>query len=301
MENSTFIRKIAFTFIIGIIISCSSFAQVTNGNSDSGQLYKIRFEHLALNVFDPVKVTKWYQENLGLKIVRQGGEPTYTTFISDQGGNMMFEFFYNKDYPVQDFSKWDCTSIHMAFICEDVSKIKEKLMSNGATVCSDIRKTDSGDEVLVLRDPWGFSIQFIKRENKMLNHDGFYFEHLAFNLSDSKAKAKWFTENLGMIIKREGKAPSYGMFISDSGENMMLELYQQKDYPVIGFDSLSHMTIHLAFMTDNIEAVKEKLLNTGAKVVEDITKTASGDFVLMMRDPFGMPTQFVKRANPMLK
>jgi uncharacterized glyoxalase superfamily protein PhnB len=301
MKYLSFIRRIAFTFIIGTIISCSSFAQVTNEKSDSDKSYSIRFEHLALNVLDPVKVAKWYEENLGLKIVRQGGELTYTTFISDQGGNMMFEFFYNKDYPVQDFSKWDCTSIHMAFICEDVKAIKEKLMSNGATVGIDYKKTDSGDEVLTLRDPWGFPIQFVKRVNKMLNHDGFYFEHLAFNLADSRAKAKWYTENFVMLNKREGKAPSYGMFISDAGENMMLELYQQKDYPVIGFDSLSHMTIHLAFMTDNIEAVKEKLLKIGAKVVEDITKTASGDFVLMMRDPFGMPIQFVKRANPMVK
>jgi uncharacterized glyoxalase superfamily protein PhnB len=300
MKHPSFIRRVTFTILFGIIISCSSFAQVTNEKSDNNKPYEIRFEHLAFNVLDPVKVSKWYQENLGLKVVRQGGEPTYTTFISDQGGNMMFEFFYNKDYPVQDLSKWDCTSIHMAFICEDVEKIKEKLVSNGATVGIDIKKTDSGDEVLTLRDPWGLPIQFVKRVNKMLNHDGFYFEHLAFNLSDSRVKAKWFTENLGMIVKRDGKAPSYGMFISDAGENMMLELYQQKDYPVIGFDSISHMTIHLAFMTNDIEAVKEKLLSAGAKVVEDITKTAAGDFVLMMRDPFGMPVQFVKRANPMV-
>jgi predicted enzyme related to lactoylglutathione lyase len=292
--------KNVFLFLLLIVFSASPVLNACGIKNDESK-NKIRFEHLALNVTDPVKTAEWYKENLGFKIVRQGGEPTFTTFISDEGGNMMFEFFHNADYPLQDFMKWDHNSIHMAFHCENIESIKNKLIENGATVASDIRKTDSGDQVLVLRDPWGFPIQFVSRVKKMLDHSGLYFEHLAFNLNDSREVAKWFKENLSMKIMRDGKAPTYGMFIADENANMMLELYQNKDYPVIDFENVSHMSIHLAFMVYNIEAAKEKVLSSGGKVVEDITKTSAGDFVLMMRTPWGLPIQFVKRSEPMLK
>lgn len=287
-------------FFLLMIFSTVPSLNACGIKNDDGKI-KIRFEHLALNVADPIKTAEWYKENLGFKIVRQGGEPTYTTFISDEEGNMMFEFFHNSDYPIQNFLKWDHNSIHMAFHCDDIELIKNNLTKNGAVVASDIRITDSGDQVLVLRDPWGFPIQFVSRAKKMLNHNGLYFEHLAFNLNDSREVAKWFEENLSMKIMRDGKAPTYGMFIADQDANMMLELYQNKDYPVINYDSVSHMSIHLAFMVDNMEAEKEKVLSSGGKVVEDITKTPAGDFVLMMRNPWGLPIQFVKRNEPMLK
>jgi hypothetical protein len=35
--------------------------------------------------------------------------------------------------------------------------------------------------------------------------------------------------------------------------------------------------------------------------VEDIRVSSSGDQILMLRDPWGVPIQFIKRAEPMLK
>jgi hypothetical protein len=43
------------------------------------------------------------------------------------------------------------------------------------------------------------------------------------------------------------------------------------------------------------------LIKAGAKLAEDIKRTAVGDQILMLRDPWGQPIQFVKRAKPMLK
>jgi len=61
------------------------------------------------------------------------------------------------------------------------------------------------------------------------------------------------------------------------------------------------MAIHVAFMVNDINTIKTKLISAGATLVEDITKTPAGDLVLMLRDPWGEPIQFVKRAVPMLK
>ncbi len=292
-------RNIVLFFVIIIFGHSFLFGISKSEKGDSKNV--VQFEHIALNVADPLKTAEWYRDNLGFIIVRQGGEPNYTTFVSDPNGKMMFEFFKNADYPFQNFNDWHFMSIHVAFNCSDIAAIKKKLFAAGAVLAEELKKTDSGDQVMMLRDPWGLPIQFVQRVNTMLNHEGLFFEHIAFNVADSPAKAKWYKDNLGMIIIRDGKAPNYGMFIADEEKNMMFELYQDKNYPVIVWDSISHMTIHLAFMTDDIEAVKNKLLGSEAKVVEDINKTPGGDFILMMRDPWGLPIQFVNRLNPMIK
>ena len=126
-------------------------------------------------------------------------------------------------------------------------------------------------------------------------------EHIALNVLDPAAMVKWYTENLGMKVMRQGGPPTNTSFIADSGQHMMLELGYNADYPVIDFAKVSHMSIHLAFMVDDISTMKAKLIAAGATVVEDITKTPGGDEVLMMRDPLGLPIQFVKRVAPMLK
>ena len=81
----------------------------------------------------------------------------------------------------------------------------------------------------------------------------------------------------------------------------MLELYQKKDFPVINFHGISHMSIHLAFLVDNVEFMKEKLVAAGATIAADISTTPRGDSVVTLRDPWGQPVQFVKRVEKMLK
>jgi predicted enzyme related to lactoylglutathione lyase len=262
---------------------------------------KSRFEHIAFNVFDPIKVAKWYADNLGMKVMRSGGAPTFTTFIADSGTHMMLELFHNADFPLYEPAKIHNMSIHLAFVTPDIEKTQSQLVAAGTTVVDSLRKTSSGDKVLTLRDPWGLAIQFVQRVKPMLNSMGLYFEHFAINVDDARAKAKWYKNNLAMEIIKEGGAPSYGTFIADYGKNMMFELYQQKDYPVVDFSAVNYMSLHIAFMVDDIQEAKAKLVTAGAKVAEDVTKIPSGDFVLMMRDPWSQPIQFVKRANPMIK
>jgi glyoxylase I family protein len=128
----------------------------------------LRFEHFALNVPDPQKMVNWYVENMGMKIMRKGGPPTYGSFVSDPGGNMMLELQLNSGYPVLDLSKIDPPAMHFAFVVDDVVALRTALVASGATVAEELRETNTGDQVLVLRDPWGFAIQFIKRGTAML-------------------------------------------------------------------------------------------------------------------------------------
>ena len=126
-------------------------------------------------------------------------------------------------------------------------------------------------------------------------------EHIAFNVENPVAVAQWFVDNMGFKIMYKGDPPGNTRFVSDEKNNMMMELYNNQKFPKLNLPNVSYMSIHFAFMADSIEQVKEKLLAAGATIAEDITLTPSGDKVLMLRTPWGMPIQFVERAKPMLK
>jgi uncharacterized glyoxalase superfamily protein PhnB len=292
-------KTIKFIAIFAVLLTCLCTAAFSK--TKPIQKFTVRFEHVAFNIPDPVAAAKWYHENLGMKIMRSGGAPTFTTFIAGSGENMMMELFHNADFPLLNPATIHHMAIHFAFVTPNIEATIAKLTAAGATIADSLKKTASGDKVVTLRDPWGIPIQFAQRVTPMLAFAGLYPEHFAMNVADSRAKAKWYAENLGFLIIKEGKAPSYGMFISDPDKNMMFELYQQASYPVLNFDSLSYNALHVALMVDDIAAAKDALVKAGAKVAVDLTTTPAGDQVLMLRDPWGQPLQIVKRAAPMLK
>jgi glyoxylase I family protein len=130
---------------------------------------RIRLEHIALNVENPAGMAKWWCENLGMKIVRKGPPPINMYFITDAGGNMMLEIYHNPPDGVPDYRSMNPLMLHIAFMVDDVKGTCRKLVAAGATVASEAAVTDSGDELAMLRDPWGVPIQIVKRANPMLS------------------------------------------------------------------------------------------------------------------------------------
>ena len=129
---------------------------------------RIRLEHVAINVEDPVSMAKWYCRHLGMKVVRKGHPPVNMHFISDAGGNMMLEVYNNPPDAVPDYTSMNPLLLHIAFMVNDVKGIREKLITAGAAPVGDVSITSSGDEIAMLRDPWGVAIQFVKRTEPML-------------------------------------------------------------------------------------------------------------------------------------
>jgi len=126
-------------------------------------------------------------------------------------------------------------------------------------------------------------------------------EHVALNVSDPIAAAKWYCEHLGMIVMRKGPPPVNVHFIADSAGTIMFELYHNIAAPVLEFTSLNPLCLHIAFMSDDLKTIRNSLIAAGAKVAEDVTTIPTGDQILMMRDPWGLSIQFVNRVKPMLK
>jgi glyoxylase I family protein len=130
--------------------------------------HPVRLEHVALNVPEPEAMAKWYAENLGMKIMREGPAPVSMRFITDAGENMMLELYHNPADEVPDYRSMGVRTLHIAFLVDDVAQIRGDLLDAGATMAEDVEVTDAGDEILILRDPWGIPIQFIKRAEPML-------------------------------------------------------------------------------------------------------------------------------------
>jgi glyoxylase I family protein len=128
----------------------------------------VRFEHVALNVADPIKMAKWYVDNLDMKVLREGPAPINARFLADSGGNMMLELYHNPPDAVPNYAAMDPLLLHVAFMVDDVDATRQRLMAAGATSAGEVTTTPAGDRLAMLRDPWGLAIQFLRRADPML-------------------------------------------------------------------------------------------------------------------------------------
>ena len=128
----------------------------------------MRIEHVAYQMPDPIAAAKWYAQHLGFRITRSMNEPPYAHFLTDASGSVMIEIYNNPAAPMLDYTQTDPLVLHLAFIAADVAAQRQQLIDAGATPVGDITVTPTGDEVAMLRDPWGFAIQLAKRSTPML-------------------------------------------------------------------------------------------------------------------------------------
>ena len=125
-------------------------------------------------------------------------------------------------------------------------------------------------------------------------------EHLAFNVADPVAMADWYVQHLGFDIRRQGDAPKHVRFLADQGGQVMLELYHNTAAPVPDYPATDPLVVHLAFVCDDIEPTRQRLLAAGATAVGEPEVTPDGDTVAMLRDPWGLAIQLCHRAQPMV-
>lgn len=163
-------RHKAALFLLAILLSLAAIAAAARSgrNADASQVNRIRFEHVGLNVADPVKMAQWYVDTLGMKILREGPAPANARFLADRDGNMMFELYHNPPEAVPDYAAMNPLVLHIAFLVDDVDAVRGKLLAAGATATDEVTVTPAGDTITMLRDPWGLPIQFVRRANPML-------------------------------------------------------------------------------------------------------------------------------------
>ena len=128
----------------------------------------MKIEHVAFNVPDPIAMAQWYEQRFGMRTVRSFGPPTDTRFIADAAGQTMIEIYNNPKARVPDYRDSDPLVLHLAFAVDDVRATRARLLQAGATAEGEMTVADNGDELAMLRDPWGFAVQLVKRRTPML-------------------------------------------------------------------------------------------------------------------------------------
>jgi len=126
-------------------------------------------------------------------------------------------------------------------------------------------------------------------------------EHFALQVTDPVAIADWYVTHLGCALVRAGGEPTRQRFLSDNSGRILLEFYRNPRLPVPDYQSMDPLLLHVAFVSRAPALDRERLVAAGARVVEDVTIAPNGDKLVMLRDPWGLAVQLVKRAKPMLK
>lgn len=127
----------------------------------------MKIEHFAVNVDDPLAMSDWYEQYLGLSVVKKSKQAPYMTFLADDSGRVMIEIYNNPVDQVPDYKNMDPLILHLAFVSDNPEIDKVRLLDAGATLVSDERLED-GSHLVMLRDPWGLAIQLCKRNKPML-------------------------------------------------------------------------------------------------------------------------------------
>lgn len=125
----------------------------------------MKFEHLALNVTDPVAMADWYVAHLGMRVLRSRDDTPYTRFLADSAGCIFFELYAKPEAGCPDYAGIPAARFHFGFLSEAIAGDKARLVQAGATLVSEDTTRD-GSTCVTLRDPWGVCFQVTARTKR---------------------------------------------------------------------------------------------------------------------------------------
>ncbi len=129
----------------------------------------MKIEHVGYMVQDPLQVAAWYCQHLGFHVVRGMQTSPFTHFLLDSNGSSMLEIYNNPAAQVPDYASMDPLNLHIAFDvgADSLETARDRLLAAGCTLYSDLGVTPAGDQLIMLRDPWGLALQLAKRKISM--------------------------------------------------------------------------------------------------------------------------------------
>lgn len=125
------------------------------------------------------------------------------------------------------------------------------------------------------------------------------FEHFAINVPDAQAVSLWYEEHLGLTVKKKMEEAPFMTFLADDSGTVMLEIYSNPKGETLDFKKLHPLAVHLALVSEDPTADRNRLIAAGATEFSDDT-LPDGSHLVMIRDPWGICLQLCKRATPMI-
>ena len=129
----------------------------------------MRLEHIAYNVSDPTNLAAWYVANLNMRIVRAFDEAPYIHFLADSADKSLIEIYSNPLGEIINYRAHHPVTFHLAFAVDDMAAMRQGLVDAGASLDGDVDHRPNGDMLAFLRDPWGYTIQLVQRQQKMID------------------------------------------------------------------------------------------------------------------------------------
>ena len=125
-------------------------------------------------------------------------------------------------------------------------------------------------------------------------------EHVALNVPDPVRMAAWYVQHLGLRVLRKQEHAPFTHFIADAAGRVVLELYFHTKAVFPDYAKLDPLTLHIAFVADDVAKERQRLLDAGATPAGEIVTTETGDIMTFVRDPWHVTIQLVKRTKPMV-
>ena len=124
--------------------------------------------HVGISVGNMEESLKWYEENLGFKLVKDDYIPPLGARICFiQNGDFQIELFrYDEPKPIPADRLTPNTDLqtigtkHVAFEVPDMKAIKEKFLANGVDIAHEVMM--EGNNVMFVRDNSGVLIELIQ-------------------------------------------------------------------------------------------------------------------------------------------
>jgi catechol 2,3-dioxygenase-like lactoylglutathione lyase family enzyme len=131
----------------------------------------------------------------------------------------------------------------------------------------------------------------------MNKHPDYTFAHAGLNVASPKKAAEWYEQHLSMRIVRSSPPKAY--FLADPTGRVILEIYENREEVTLPFREIRPMTFHLAFLVENVRKEMERLISAGCTVSDEYKETPAGDTMVILRDPFDLHIQLIRRSQPM--
>ena len=123
------------------------------------------------------------------------------------------------------------------------------------------------------------------------------FEHFALNVPDAKAVAAWYVAHLGLKVVRTRTDAPFTSFLADDTGRVIFEVYSNTAAVYPDYSAAHPLCFHVAFVAADPAAVRADLVAAGGTAAYEET-LPDGSFLVMVRDPWGIPLQLVKRVTP---
>lgn len=124
----------------------------------------LSIEHIGIVVRKPQEIAEWYQRVLGFEIIFSAGDAAKATvFVRDAAGKCVLELINAPGLDALCDLQNDPTQLHIAFLSSDPEADADRLVREGAARIGATIVTPAGDTLLLLKDPWGNTLQLAKR------------------------------------------------------------------------------------------------------------------------------------------